>query len=378
MDSHGTVPAPVTGSADAPDIAALFDRAGPFVTVYLNTPPDVEQAASQNQARWKAVRKELSQEGAPDNVLDAIDELVADAHTHGRSLAVVADAGGIRLVHHGLDDLHDDRGWWGALPVAVPLIEWHQSTPSHAVVLCDRVGADIAIFAAHQAGESLEQVGDNNTSDPLLRKSKPGGWSQRRYQERAENTWDANMRKVAERLEKIARLVPLRVVIVAGDVRAKQLLGEHLSPNLATSIVEIDGQRAVDGGVDDLSDDIVKMVASAVAEDTVKVLEKFREEKGQDDRAADGVEATLTALTEARVDVLLVHDDPADTRLAWYATDAPLAATDRATLEAQGVAEPHQGRLVDVAVRTAFQTGARVRVVPSTTATDGLGAILRY
>ncbi|MBV9411271.1 MAG: hypothetical protein JO148_06730, partial [Acidimicrobiia bacterium] len=47
-------------------------------------------------------------------------------------------------------------------------------------------------------------------------------------------------------------------------------------------------------------------------------MAKFREERGQGDRAADGPAATLEAMSRSQVEVLLVHADPDDTRTAWF------------------------------------------------------------
>lgn len=379
MESRGTVPAPAIGAEDAPAIAALFDREGPFVSVFLNTEPDVEQAAQHSIARWRNVRRELEEGGAPPAAIEAIEALVPDAHLRGRTLAVVADASGLLLTRHGPEPVATDWARVSPLPAVAPLLEWQQSSPNHALVLVDRVGADIALFLGDDVGgDALMEVGGGDQNDPHLRKTKPGGWSQRRYQERAENNWDANMKAVAERLAKVSQMVELRLVIVAGDVRAVALLRENLPAHVRDRVCEIEGARSVDGGLDELSDDAVKLVASAVASDTVAVLEKFREERGQGDRAVEGVTATMAALCEARIDTLLVHDDPSDSREAWYSLEPALVASDPQILEAQGVEQPHRGRLVDVLIRTAFRTGAKVRIVPSTVATDGVGAILRY
>ena len=116
-----------------------------------------------------------------------------------------------------------------------------------------------------------------------------------------------------------------------------------------------------------------------MATDTVALLEKFREELGQDHRAADGPEATVAALAQAQVEVLLVHEDPDDDRRGYFGPD-PTAVGLRATdVAALGVDKPSEAPLVDVAVRAALGTRAGIRVVPAGQApTGGLGAILRW
>jgi peptide subunit release factor 1 (eRF1) len=112
----------------------------------------------------------------------------------------------------------------------------------------------------------------------------------------------------------------------------------------------------------------------------VAVLEKFKEELGQRDRACEGGDAVIEALSAARVDTLLVHDDPDDERLCWFspAGGPALGAMTPEPLRSQGVGRPETARLVDVAIGLAFRTGARVRIVPSTAAAERIGAILRF
>ena len=387
MESSGTTPRGGLSAADVPDIAAVFEGSGPFVTVYLATEAAVEQAAQQNELRWKTLRRELEAAGAPSEALAAIDPLVPAAHREGRTLGVVADSRGLRLVRHEPEPPARDAGWIAPLPRIGPLLEWAQAAIPHLVVLVDRAGADIVAFsrraAAHGAGgAAVTTVGEDSGSDPNLRKSNPGGWSQRRYQQRAENLWEQNAKAVADEVASLVDETGARLVVVAGDVRAVQLLREHLPAPVLDVVREIDGSRgpgAADAGLDQIADEVVKLVATVAAEDTVEFLRQFKQERGQHDLATEGIAATITALAAARVDTLLVHDDPDDDRTAWFGPEPGMVAEAAATLADMGVENPQEGRLVDVVIRAAFATGAAVRVIPSVgSVQDGIGAILRF
>jgi hypothetical protein len=69
---------------EAPDLAELVQRPGPFLTVQLATEASIENAAQRNQLRWRARREELASSETPEDVLGAVDPLVADAHTAWR------------------------------------------------------------------------------------------------------------------------------------------------------------------------------------------------------------------------------------------------------------------------------------------------------
>lgn len=364
--------------ANTGDLAAILAAPGPFATVYLGTAGAVEQAQDHVDVRWKNLRRELAASGAPDHVLDAIDPLTVGAHEQGECLAVVANAGGVVYAAHEPDPPERDVARWAPLPYMAPLFEWRQSMPAHVVVRADREGADIIAFERGRRTD-VEEAGGGR--DPL-HKAAPGGWSQRRFQQRAENVWEANAKDVADEVTKVAEETEARLVVVAGDVRAVQLLRENLPERLDRIVHEVEGQRALDSGsIEGIADDVVRLVATAVAEDTVALLAKFREERGQHDRASDGIRATVDALNQARVATLLVHDDPDDERTAWFGEDPVPIGLGADELKGFGLDTVEKGRLVDCLIRAATGTGAEVRIVPSTGPngpSDGVGAILRY
>ncbi|TMK86544.1 MAG: hypothetical protein E6G57_12145 [Actinobacteria bacterium] len=372
MDHTGVTP-PV--AITAPDLADVVLARGPFLTVYLTTEAAVENAAPRSELRWKDLRTELARQGADQHALAAVDPLVADAHLGGECLAVIASGRGLLHVAHEPDPPARDIGRWGPLPMIGPLLEWRQSQVPHVVALADRTGADVFLFRP-DGGDTHVEVGG---ADDPIHKAKAGGWSQKRYQRRAENTWQANAADVAAELTELTDKEQPHLVVVGGDVRAVELLKEHLPKRVLDLVHDIPGSRAPDGSVDAVVDDVTRLVATAVATDTTALLAKFREERGQADRAADGPAATLEALTRAQVEVLLVHADPDDGREAWFGPGAVPVADRPDQLKDLGVADPIRGPLVDVALRAALGTGAGVRLIPGAGGPSGsIGAILRW
>ncbi len=372
MERTGVTP---PGAVVAPDLADLVASTGPFLTVYLTTEADIDNAAHRSEQHWKALRQDLAADGVPEDALAAIDPVVSDAHLQGQTLAAIATADGLAHVEHGNEPPPRDRGSWAPVPPLVPILEWRQSHPPHIGVLADRAGADIVIVRHGRPDVHREAGGDD---DPLHR-AKPGGWSQLRYQHRAENTWESNADDVAAQITDLFDRVGARLVVVAGDVRAVQMIQDALPDRVTERLEVVDGGRSQDGSEDEFSAEVHGRLSGATATDTVQLVEKFREELGQDDRAADGPEATFAALAAARAVVLFVHEDLEDDRTAFFGpepTAIGLQADDAAAL---GVDEPLEGRLVDVAVRAALGTGAGIRVLPAGQApTGGLGAILRW
>lgn len=361
----------------APELAELAQAEGPFLTVYLTTEAEIDNAAQRSEQRWRTLRRTLADDGVPGTVLDAVDPLVPDAHLYGQCLAMFATAGGVVHVEHHPDPPSSDVGRWAPLPRLVPMLRWRQYSPPHVAVLADRQGADLFGLRAAAANLHREAGGIGPVTKP-----SGGGWSQRRYQERAENAWETNAKDVATEVVRLADQVDARLVVAAGDGRALQLLKEALPEEMAGKLEVVGGGRSPDGSIDGVASRVDRLVEAAVAHDTDLVLAKFREEAGQGDRAADGPARTLEALAGAQVEVLLLHDDPDDDRQGWFGPEPVQLGLTRDTVEALGVEEPRQARLVDVAVRAALGTAAGVRVIPGVTEADGpaggLGALLRW
>jgi len=361
----------------------IYANAGPFATVYLDAQSEVTQAAQRLDREWKNVRRELEREGADAGTLAVLDDVVSEGHRGGDTVAAVATGGALVHVERLPDPPRKSIGRWAELPALGPLFEWAQSFVPHVIALADREGADILAVTGNDAAIDAQVSPDNEArryEREHVHRGKPGGWSQRRFQQRAENTWEKNAGDVADSVTTLAEQFDAGLVVVAGDVRAVQFMEEALPSRVKSMTRVLDhGQRAQGISVDDIAEDVVKQVATVVAEKTVDLLREFRQEHGQHDAAVDGPTATIEALSRAQVRTLLLHDDPDDDRTAWFGPDPAHVAMDRQTLLDMGADDPKEARLVDVALRGAVCTDAEVRIVPSAGGpTGGIGAILRH
>jgi hypothetical protein len=219
--------------------------------------------------------------------------------------------------------------------------------------------------------------------DDEIERNAPGGWSQPRYQRRAEDSWRHNAGAVADAVTHALPTVHSGLLLVAGDVRAVQLLQERLPTGMrrAVPIRHLPGGRSEDGSAQARRAAIGIALDEFVAEQTALVLDRFIAGRGPGGATVEGVSATLAALAEGRVQTLLVADDPTDERVAWFGPDV-MCVDDPGQLPRAGTArELRAGRLVDVAVRGALLTDAEIRVLDPATAAelgDRIGALCRY
>ena len=327
---------------------------GPFATVALSSPSDVEDAAARFEIGWKNARRALGDAGLPEEDVAAIDaRLTSLDHPASAGIVVVRAVGGPLLVEQLSDPTARDLVVVDNLPRLGPILEDRQRAVAHVVVEIDRAGAALTSFDA--GGDVTSDVVDGNRLH--IHRGHPGGWSQRRFQQRAENRWESNAGDVATVTVAAAERVGADVIAVAGDVRAVGFLLDQLPSHLQDITVVLDA-----GSPDGIAAETVRVVADIAARRTRDLLNVLRTQHAAGAGCA-GLEATLTALAEGRVETLLVHDDVDDER--------------RATLARGG--ETVDGRLVDVAIHAALSTDAAVHMIPPVgDVTDGLGAILRW
>ncbi len=373
MESRGNTP---RIWIDNSDLGGILHGQGPFLTVYIATPGDIENAAQDNVAGWQAQRDRLVAEGATEDALLAIDDLVPTAHEHGAALYAIA----------GEKELHHVSYWaappvrtiaqWSALPVLAPVIDARQGALPYMTVVADRTGADMHVIS--YGNEVAADTVQGDPSDPI-RKVNPGGWSQRRFQMRAEDTWQHNAQNTAARMAELVGAHNPRAVFLAGDVRAVQMIQSDLPKNLGASVIVVDGSRANDSGETISQSEIDHHLAKMEMEDTAALTEKLAEEMGQHDRAVTGTAGVTKYLQMTAVEVLFVHPAAAEGSTVWVGPSPEHIAKRADDLEALSVDTPMQVPLADGMIRAALLSGAGVRVVPRLDDTDeGVAALLRW
>ncbi|MGH2807570.1 MAG: Vms1/Ankzf1 family peptidyl-tRNA hydrolase [Actinomycetota bacterium] len=357
------------------ELRSLLELEGPFISLYLDIEAATEDGPEQLSLRWRSLRAQAIEKGADEASLKLLDDLIPSSQQKGDGLVAFVEGSSLAFRRY-LSRRVDDRVSVGALPDLVPLLEWQQDSPRYAVVTADREGADIHVISGDKIEDSQTIEGD----DDEIKKVAPGGWSQRRFQRRAEDSWDHNAKQVAHELDKIIQTEAIAFVVIAGDVRAIQFLKENVSERAADLIIELEHNKEV--GVEDLTDELEKIVAAYVATVTETTLQRFQEERGQEDLAVEGIDATLDALGRAQVNILLITRSRVG-GTAWFSpSDLTQASSSKNALTTIGVTDVVDGALDAVLVRAALGTGARVYVLPDLSdevgPAEGVGGLLRY
>lgn len=359
-------------------LAPAYAAPGPFATAYLDTTSAIEGAAARIAARWRARREELAAQGADEATLEAMGAAAGRDHGAGAGQVLVGSRGRLLLDGRLPAPPRRELATFGPLPDVLPMIVAFADTVPYVLVVADRAGADITAYGDHGDAAAERHV-QGGTFD--IRKVKPGDWAAKKYQQRAENLWQTNAKSVAEQVADLATGVRARIIVAAGDVRALGYLRDSL-PGPARKImcsVE-EGGRAAGASGGALEEHVRRLIAETAVRDTMTVLEEFEEERGQRDRAVEGLANTVAALRRGQVQTLVVGEQLADGATLHFGAEPVQLAVDQQELLDLGAERIGAAPAGSAIVRAALATGADLVMLPGgpSRLAEGVGAVLRY
>lgn len=315
----------------------VYENAGPCVSLCLDTSRGSESGAEAVGLRWRHARRELSGAGADEQTLDAIEELIVDPAYTAPGRAFFASRGKIVLTE-ALPNPPPGHAMWGR-PDPLPFLLHRPETLPHLRILVDRKGADITAIGEGRLEESV------HGREWPIRKVRQGGWSEQHYQRSAEETWKENAKQVAATVQDMAAEVGAELIVIDGDVRARELLVGYLDDKTEEKAVfGSHGTRAAGGDPRLWEEEVQKLIDERLAQQRASRVDAFL--RGA---AVTGMDPTLDALRKGQVDVLLAN------------------------------AEPPGGRGLEL-IEAAVRTRAVFQAVPQSelALTDHVGAVLRY
>lgn len=358
----------------------LFDRPGPWVSVYLDASRSAENAEHEVDLRWRALREHLTEQGADRPTLDAVEAAVSGhQYQPGRyGLAVFATAGEVVLLETLSAPPARDEAQFGPLPDAMPLVAQRGEEVPYVRVLADRTGADLEALSVGGVHRRRQVTGGETFP---LRKVHAGGWSHRRYHMAAEEAWRRNAGDVATAAAQLAEAVGAEVIVVGGDVRAAQLLGGQLPKRWQDRVVLTDAGSRHAGADEAALDDMTVQAIADVSDRHIRAaIDRYQAQRG-DHVASTGLADVVTRLQRGQIDTVLLVNDRSSTDELWIGPDDPtLIATDPQELRQSGVAEPQRVRADAALLRAIAGTGAHLVLVGAgeVPLEHGIGAVLRY
>jgi len=365
---------------DVSFLQSVLEAPGPFATVCADVTHTTENAETELDLRVRAISGRLAEQGAPEPVVEAVRARLLEGNDGGeagtlKGRAVVVSADGSVVLDQALVAAPlREVAEWAPRPDLTPVLRQLPGRLPHIVVLIDRTGADITFMGG--PGTAAEEHVQGDTFQ--IHKFPGGGWSHHRYQHNAENKWVHNADEVAERIASMVRRLGPRFVLVAGDVRARQILTDRAGNLWSDLIVSMDeGGRAAGADREPVDRRMTELIAEHEARADAEVLEQVQAARAHG-LSVTGTAAVVEALRKGQVETLVVTDDPEDDTLLVGGSPLELGL-DQQEMDALGThgdVVPADRALLAAAVAS----DAAVVMVSRSAMPDGVpvAAVLRY
>jgi peptide chain release factor subunit 1 len=266
--------------------------------------------------------------------------------------------------------VHDDAGIGPAPRVAQLLAVLDEYEPAVAV-LADRRRLRVLLV---ELGELTEIAGLLDREDRAVDTTVELGGFQRHTDARAR----AHLERAARLVEHAIADRPGARLVMAGPDEAITGVEDHLRPETRRRIVGRAGLSAA-AGTSEIRDAIARAARDAERRHETDLVEQLRQAAARSDRrGVVGLEATLAALADQRVDTLVVSEGGRAPGAFCPACGRSSAAVGRCP--SCGAATTEVDDVVEVAIGQALAQGATVEFARGTglDRDGGIGALTRY
>jgi Bacterial archaeo-eukaryotic release factor family 2 len=367
---------------DVSFLEPVFAAPAPYATVCADVTHTSENADTELELRVRGIAEQLTRQGAPDDVVAAVRARLLEGNEGGEAgtlrgrAVVVASDGSVVLDSALVDAPLREVADWSPQPNLMPVLRQIPGRVPHIVVVTDRVGADITYMGVRGEVEEEETVDGDSFQ---IRKVQVGGWAHHRYQHNAENKWVHNADGVASSIASMARRLSPRFVLVAGDVRARQILTDRASDLWSDLIVSMDeGGRGAGADREPVDRRMNELVAEHEARECAGVLEQVQAAASHG-LSVTGLRPVVETLRKNQVETLVLADEQTEDATLLVGDSPLVLGVDQHDMDALGThgeVVPAERALLAAAVATS----AGVVVVPRSAMPDEVpvAAILRY
>src|SRR4051812_29665545 len=296
----------------------VFSSPGPYATVCADVTHTTENADTELDLRVRAVAEKLTGQGAPETVAEAVRGRLLEGNDGGeagtwRGRAVVVAADGTVVLDSPLvEQPRGEVAEWSPTPDLLPVLRQLPGRVPHIPVVTDRGGADITVLA--RPGQTIEEKEVEGDSFQI-RKFQGGGWAHHRYQHNAENKWVHNAEEVAQNISSMVRRLQPKFVLVAGDIRARQILTDRASELWKDLVVSMDeGGRAAGADLEPVRQRESELVAEHEAREESRAVEQI-EAASAHGLSVTGTALVVEALRKNQVETLVLADETDDEKL---------------------------------------------------------------
>ncbi|HST70834.1 baeRF2 domain-containing protein [Kocuria rosea] len=364
--------------------AELFKQPGPWCTVYTDISTGTVDSLHAIDVQPENVRRELEGLGASKADLDAVEQAIRPAEGLPDPVSrfvVVRD--GTVVIDEVLPGplAGPSRVRVETVPDLTPLFRHRPEDFPYVVAEVSRDGGEIRLqYASRGRAESQQQI-EGETEH--LKKFGGGGWAHARWQRHTEDVWRRNTEEVAEQIDQVVADSGAQLVVIAGDIRARVLVGEQLAKSTQPLVSMVNANTRADGSdAAELEEQVDRSVGEVIARRQQELLERLAEQENRPDHTAvHGIGPVVAALQQAQAETLLIDETSLDTEAELLVLEAePWIAADQSEAETLGVRVLDRVPAHAALLRAAVLTDGRPVFLPHGALPDGteVAALLRW
>ncbi|WP_461170826.1 baeRF2 domain-containing protein [Arthrobacter sp. Z1-15] len=361
--------------------ADLHRRGGPWCVVYTDAGTGTVDGLEAADVRPGNIREALAAMGASPEDLEAVETAVAPA------TGLPSPVSRYVLVRQGSVEMNEvlpgqlvvpEQVSAEPVPDLLPLLKHRPEEFPYVVAEVSREDAEIRLEYVGRPGPAAVQGVEGSEED--IRKLPGGGWAHDKQQRRTEESWRRNADEVASEIDRIVDSSGARLIILAGDVRARGLVQEQLTEAHKKLVSIVDSHTHTGGSRNDgFEDQVQERIALQWAAEQEQILDRLALQEGQaNPESATGIGAVVHALQQAQVDVLILNDNAlSDRQLLALGAEPWVASADDQALGAEVLGKvPAPAALL----RAAALTDASLLLVPDGVLPGGadVAALLRW
>jgi hypothetical protein len=358
--------------------AALWRRQDPSSVVHVDAATLFDGSGQDAEARRQLIQDSLAEAGAPQTDRATIDRVLTEPTRLGGPCSrflVAADG------EPAVDEIlagpmtSAEIVSYSKVPNLLPLLVDKNNNALYLIVEAGREGGEIQAFRARHNG-SLHHEDVQGRTDSL-NKVQAGGWSHSRYQHHSEEIWKQNQNQLGDAVDSLVRDLRPRLLVLAGDVRAVQLLAEELAPasrEIASTVST--HVRAAGSSRDALNEHVAAKLDELRAKDETTAIDRLS--AGDFENGAVGVGAVLHALQQGQVETMLIDLTALGDRTLFALASEPWVAS--APEEALGVSVLDSVPAALALARAALVADSRLMFVDAGRLPQqaGVAAVLRW
>lgn len=199
-----------------------------------------------------------------------------------------------------------------ATPRLYGLVRMIEDNPLYGVLLADQHDATLSFIARGHLSRQSQLL-----SNEWPRKQQQGGWSQRRFQARADERVDAFARDIADETQKAMDRLGVETLIVAGGEVITSALNDAFHDSVKERIADTIRMEMV-ASEHEMIEATLPIAEEAERARESAAVERLQDRVGSGERGAAGMADTLRALQNGQVDELVVSDTFEGTGWADY------------------------------------------------------------